>query len=336
LVVTADGINYTELADALSLDASTTTSLGANNLVTNANSTGDIIFQDNGTAFLTLSDAGAYDYILDGTDDPAYTITNSGSGNILTNLADTGDFLIQDNGTTILSVLDDGTFQFRNSTDNASSFLIEDSSGLDIFEIDTVANAVRIGELVDDALDALLVLDGATADPTGIAGGMYYNTTDNKFRCYENGAWTDCIAELDTATFNDTTAAAFADNNTTELFNDTTRPNITVRTTTSTVQVTFFLEGVSNTANDAFFAAYVAYDTTGANPTCGTDPQVGLPAISTFTTANTHPYSLGATFVHTPGVAGEIRYTVCSSAEAVGTVTDTPDNVTVSLVELGS
>jgi len=334
VAVTADGINYTEVADALSLDATTTTTLGANNLITNANSTGDVIFQDNGSVFLTLSDTGAYDYTLDSTDNPAYTITNAGSGNVNTNLSGTGDFTLQDNGTTVLSVLDDGTFQFRNSADNASSFLIEDSSGLDIFEIDTVANAVRIGELVDDALDALLVLDGATADPTGIAGGIYYNTTDAKFRCYENGAWKDCIAELDTATFTDTTAVAFADNNTTEIFNDATRPNISVRSATSTVQVTFFLEGVSNTANDAFFASRVVF-ALGANPSCTTSTQVGFPAISTFTTAATHPYSLGATFIHTPGASGEIRYTVCSSAEAVGTVTDTPDTVNVSLVELG-
>ena len=91
--------------------------------------------------------------------------------------------------------MENGTFQFKNSADNASSFLIEDSSALDIFEIDTIANAVRIGELVDDAADVLLVLDGvASADPTGIPGGMYYNTTDSRFRCYENGAWSDCLS----------------------------------------------------------------------------------------------------------------------------------------------
>ncbi|MDP2930501.1 MAG: hypothetical protein Q8N56_02765 [bacterium] len=33
-----------------------------------------------------------------------------------------------------------------------------------------------------------------TGDPAGGAEGyMYYNTLDNKFRCYQNSAWTDCI-----------------------------------------------------------------------------------------------------------------------------------------------
>ena len=196
VAITADGINYTEIADNISLDATTTTSLGANDLVTNASSTGDIIFQDNGSSFLTLSDTGSYDYTLDATDNPAYTITNAGSSNVNTNLSGTGDFTIQDNGTTVLTVLDNGTFQFRNSADNASSFLVENSSGLDMFEIDTVGNAVRIGEIVDDTADVLLVLDGVSgaADPTGIAGGIYYNTTSNKFRCYQNSVWQNCVA----------------------------------------------------------------------------------------------------------------------------------------------
>lgn len=31
------------------------------------------------------------------------------------------------------------------------------------------------------------------ADPAGTNGLMYYNSTDSKFRCYEGGAWADCI-----------------------------------------------------------------------------------------------------------------------------------------------
>lgn len=32
-----------------------------------------------------------------------------------------------------------------------------------------------------------------SGDPAGTNGAMYYNTTANKFRCYEGGAWKDCI-----------------------------------------------------------------------------------------------------------------------------------------------
>ncbi len=299
-----DSLDYIDFEDTLNLDATTTTVLGASNLITNLDSTGDVIFQDNGSTFLSLSDSGALDITLDATDNPSFTLTNAGSGNVVTNLSGTGDFIIQDNGT--------------------PSFVVSDAGAVNIGD---PASAIATG--------SLLVLDNITTDPSGTAGAMYYNSTSAKFRCYQGSVWTDCIPEVDTATFQDTSPAAFADNDTTEVFNDATKPNITVSSATSTVLVTFNLDGVSNTANDAFFAARVVFATGGVDPTCAST-QVGRPKISTFTTAATHPYSIEGSFVHTPGVSGEIRYTVCSSAAATGTITDTPNNVSISLVELGS
>jgi len=62
-----------------------------------------------------------------------------------------------------------------------------------------------------DTTGTLLVLDTKTGsgDPTGVNGGIYYNSNASKFRCYENSAWADCISSgatsvgtLDTATTN--------------------------------------------------------------------------------------------------------------------------------------
>jgi hypothetical protein len=41
----------------------------------------------------------------------------------------------------------------------------------------------------------LFVLDtkNTAGDPTGINGGSYYNSSTNRNRCFENGAWKDCI-----------------------------------------------------------------------------------------------------------------------------------------------
>ncbi len=100
------GLSFDEVYDADSdkqLDVDS-----ASGLTFDLTTTGDFILEDAGTAFLTISDTGAYTYTLDATDNPAYTITNSGSGNVITNLAGTGDFLIQDNGTTFASFSDGG------------------------------------------------------------------------------------------------------------------------------------------------------------------------------------------------------------------------------------
>jgi hypothetical protein len=38
-----------------------------------------------------------------------------------------------------------------------------------------------------------LILASNSSDPSGTNGAMYYNSSTNKFRCYQNGAWYDCI-----------------------------------------------------------------------------------------------------------------------------------------------
>ena len=142
--IAPDTLNFTELSDALTLDATTSVATGANNL------------------------------------------------NI--NLDSTGTFNIQDTGVNVLTVSASGTFLFQNSADSATSFVVNDAAALPILTVDTTANAVEVGTLVDDAADVLLVLDGVSgADPGAIAGGIYYNTTNNKFRCYQNGGWVDCV-----------------------------------------------------------------------------------------------------------------------------------------------
>ncbi|HEX9153695.1 MAG TPA: hypothetical protein VF809_02650, partial [Candidatus Saccharimonadales bacterium] len=49
-----------------------------------------------------------------------------------------------------------------------------------------------------DSIGTLLVLDSKTTsgDPAGTNGGMYYSSYTGKFRCYESGAWTDCVTDV--------------------------------------------------------------------------------------------------------------------------------------------
>ncbi len=57
--IAADAFDFAQLADALTLDASTTISLGASNLTTNLNGTGDYAIQFGGNTVLSVLDTGA-------------------------------------------------------------------------------------------------------------------------------------------------------------------------------------------------------------------------------------------------------------------------------------
>lgn len=131
-------------------------------LIFNQTTTGDIIFQDNGAAFLTLGNTGSFSMTLDATDNPGFSITNNGSGNIVANLAGTGDWILQDNGAAFLTISDAGAFNFTlDATDNPTynitnlgtgdSFQVYDASGdTSPFVVDQNGN-VGIGDATPDS-----------------------------------------------------------------------------------------------------------------------------------------------------------------------------------------
>ncbi len=57
----------------------------------------------------------------------------------------------------------------------------------------TVNGQLAVG--TSDTTGTLLVLDTKTnsGDPSGVNGGLYYNSNAGKFRCYEAGSWANCI-----------------------------------------------------------------------------------------------------------------------------------------------
>lgn len=60
----------------------------------------------------------------------------------------------------------------------------------------------------------LLVLDiksDAEGSLAGTDGAMYYNSNSNKFRCYQNGSWTDCITTSGASVYGEAQIIFFAD-----------------------------------------------------------------------------------------------------------------------------
>ncbi len=177
----------------------TSASVDAADVVFNLASAGDIEFQDNGTAFMTLSDAGAYTYTLDATDNPAYTITNNGSGNVVTNLAGTGDFIVQDNGTAVFTIADSGNIDAALTSTNTTA---GDEYSLKV----TVADTGNVSSGTDNTFGQRIAVTrtGATGGTINSYGLDVLNNTDNSgagtataygINAYAGGASTGTNAE---------------------------------------------------------------------------------------------------------------------------------------------
>jgi hypothetical protein len=89
-----------------------------------------------------------------------------------------------------------GTSGFTNTVDvnvaSTTAFRVRNGA-TNLFSVNTSGSQVVVG--ASDTTGTVLVLDTKTdaGDPTGTNGAMYYNSSANKFRCYQNGAWADCI-----------------------------------------------------------------------------------------------------------------------------------------------
>ncbi|QQS21709.1 hypothetical protein IPM09_04295 [Candidatus Saccharibacteria bacterium] len=88
-----------------------------------------------------------------------------------------------------------GRVNLQNATNSTTAVQINNAAGVNLFTADTTNFTVQIGLPGTDSNAALFVLDSynQATDPGGFNGAMYYNTSLNKFRCYQNGAWADCI-----------------------------------------------------------------------------------------------------------------------------------------------
>ncbi|MFA6591491.1 MAG: hypothetical protein WCT21_04680 [Patescibacteria group bacterium] len=155
----------------------------------------DDTFSLNSSA-LVVSTAGALTGVasLDTVATSATAFTFAGAGAISST---TSSAMTIDSGSTGDVNLGTGgtakTVNVGNVTGGTTLNLKSGTGGI-LMTVDSTASSgqVRIGNSATATPD-LLVLDNGTADPTGVNGGMYYSTATNKFRCYENGAWANCI-----------------------------------------------------------------------------------------------------------------------------------------------
>ena len=133
---------------------------------------------------------------------------------------------------------------------------------------DITIHATRNLKIDDTSMLALSVKSADPAAPPSTDGTIYYNSTTNKFRCYENSAWTNCITggtvtgtgTAGQVAFWNGTSSQTGDNN---LFWDNTNKELGVGTNTIHAGVKMEVEQ-SDAANNAISnIASFEHDTTG-------------------------------------------------------------------------
>ena len=88
----------------------------------------------------------------------------------------------------------DSDLYVQRTANSATAFRVMNTDDVNLLTADTTNSRIVLG--ASDTTGALLVLDTKTSagDPTGVDGAMYYNSNLGVFRCYESGAWKDCIS----------------------------------------------------------------------------------------------------------------------------------------------
>ena len=139
--------------------------------------------------------------------------TSSGSSTVASNILWLNENNNSATGNLILATKNgSGNEKFKVSVDGTVTIAAGQSySGAGALQVSAGATALTLqapgsglpvkvggGDVNTDTTPSLLVLDhkSSSGDPTGTNGAMYYNANSNKFRCYENSAWTDCITSL--------------------------------------------------------------------------------------------------------------------------------------------
>lgn len=128
----------------------------------------------------------------DSTERDSLAINKTGtSGNLIRLQRDASDVLVVSNngGLTISAQSGEG--------------LTIRSGDASVFSVNPAGKLVRVGQEIATAEPILFVLSASTSseDPTGTNGAQYYNASTNRFRCFENGEWRNCIGGATNAEF---------------------------------------------------------------------------------------------------------------------------------------
>lgn len=187
---------------------------------------------DSGTGTISIATGAQARTINFGTGAAAQAVTvgSTSGASTLTLQAGTGNLNITTNGTGSLNIGNNAVAQTINIGNSTGATVVSVLCGTGScgFGNNAIAHATVVGSTTgaaattlqagtgglvltsggnitlgaSDTTATLFVFDykTSTGDPTGTNGGEYYNSANNKFRCYQNSIWTDCTNGFNTST----------------------------------------------------------------------------------------------------------------------------------------
>ena len=120
-------------------------------------------------------------------------VTSIGAQSISLAAAADGNLLtLTKDGQGVFTVFNSGALQLQ--LDSAQALAVKSANGDNVLNVDTLTGRIKIGS-GNNGKTVLFVLDSKSTDgdPAGVNGAQYYNSKMNKFRCYQNDKWQDCL-----------------------------------------------------------------------------------------------------------------------------------------------
>ncbi|MDO8241289.1 MAG: hypothetical protein Q7T51_04910, partial [Candidatus Moranbacteria bacterium] len=168
----------------------------------------------------------------------ALTIASASASGLTLNSGTTGAISIGDDGSAETITIGTGaaakTLTIGSTNTTSTTNIQSGSGGINIKANNGSTGTVQIGTGgAGSTTPDVFALDvkSNTGDPTGFEGAMYYNTTDNVFRCYQNTAWTNCIGSGGSVDLSSFTLAGIAIDDTvpfTDISNSNTNSKVTL------------------------------------------------------------------------------------------------------------
>ncbi len=161
---------------------------------------GEVTSESSSSAVTCLSDESACPFVRIAAD-AIYQDSSDRDSLAINKTANTGNLIrLQRDASDVLVVSNNGGLTISAQSGEGLTIRNGDAS---VFSVNPAGKLVRVGQEVATADPILFVLSASTdaEDPEGTNGAQYYNASTNRFRCFENGEWRNCIGGTTNAEF---------------------------------------------------------------------------------------------------------------------------------------